>query len=69
MVPHKSCKYMAILNLSFSLQVFGVEIPLVNNSTTITAPQHSMGQLGLGLPCLIEAVVDAPFDQGSLIFF
>ena len=42
MVPHKNRKYSAILDLSFSLNIFGMEISSVNDNTLITAPQHSM---------------------------
>ena len=41
-VPHKSRKYRAILSLSFSLKVFDMEVPSVNENTTFTAPQHIM---------------------------
>ena len=68
MVPHKSRKYRAILDLSFSLKIFGMEIPSVNKNTTITAPQHSMYQLGGVLPRLIEAVSRAPADDGDMVF-
>ena len=68
MVPHKSRKYRAILDLSFSLKIFGMEIPSVNDATVITAPQQSMAQLGSVLPRLIEAVATAPVDKGNLVF-
>ena len=40
-VPHKSRKYRAILILSFSLKVFGIEIPSVNENNTFKAPQQN----------------------------
>ena len=68
MVPHKSRKFRAILDLSFGLKVFGMEIPSVNEATNITAPQHSMQNLGSVLPRLIEAVAAAPEDEGDMVF-
>ena len=68
MVPHKSRKYRAILDLSFSLKVFGMEIPSVNENTTFTAPQHSMQELGNVLPRLIESVARAPVEDGNILF-
>ena len=68
MVPHKSRKYRAILDLSFSLKVFGMTIPSVNEETIITAPQHSMRQLGSVLPRLINAVATAPVNKGNMVF-
>jgi len=50
MVPHKLRKYRAILDLLFSLKLFGMEIPSVNENTSFTAPQHSMQQMGKVLP-------------------
>ena len=68
MVPHKSRKLRAILDLSFGIRVFGVEIPSVNEATNIMAPQHSMDNLGSVLPRLIAAVVAAPEDEGGMFF-
>ena len=68
MVPHKSRKYRAILDLSFSLKIFGMEIPSVNDNTVITTPQHIMNQLGSVLPWLIEAVAKAPLEGGNMVF-
>jgi len=68
MVPHKSRKYRAILDLSFALKIFGMEIPSVNENTVVTAPQHSMSQMGSVLLRLIELVVRAPLDNGNMLF-
>jgi len=40
----------------------------INDATTITAPQHGMGQLGSVIPRLIETVAAAPLNQGNLMF-
>jgi len=68
MVPHKSRKFRTILDLSFSLKVFGMEIPSVNEATYITAPQQSMRNLGLVLPRLIAAVAAAPAHERDMFF-
>jgi len=68
MIPHKSRKFRAILDLSFGLKVFWMEIPSVNEATHITAPQHSMRNLGYVLPHLIAAVAAAPDDEGDMVF-
>ena len=64
MVPHKSRKFRAIFDLSFGLKLFGMHILSVNDSTIITAPQHSIRQLDSVLPSLIAAVVVAPESGG-----
>ena len=68
MVPHKSRRFRAILDLSFSMKIHGMEIPSVNGNTVVTAPQHSMSQLGSVLPRLIESVARAPVEQGNMMF-
>ena len=40
MIPHKSRKYIAILDLSFALKVAGWGITLVNKETKETAPSE-----------------------------
>ena len=66
MVPHKSRKFRAILDLSFGLQVFGMTIPPVNEATHITAPQDIIKNLGSVLPRLIAVV--APASDGVMVF-
>ena len=68
MVPHKSRKFRAILDLSFRLKLLGMDIPSVNEATNITAPQHSMRNLGSVLPRLIAAVAAAPLSDGAMVF-
>ena len=62
MVPHKSQKYHAILDLSFALDLFGMKIPSVNESTVTISHHHSMSQLMCVLPQLIEALAATPLD-------
>ena len=68
MIPHKSRKFRAILDLSFELKVHGMTIPSVNAAITITAPQYSMSNLGSVLPRLIAAVAAAPLRDGAIFF-
>ena len=42
MVPHKSRKYRAILDLSFHLKLLDMKLPSVNVTTLTTAPLISM---------------------------
>ena len=50
------------------LKIHGMVVPSVNENTVITAPQHSMSQLGSVLPRLIAAVASAPVEDGNIIF-
>ena len=60
MIPHKSRKYRAILDLSFSLLIDGYHLPSVNEATEKCAPEEAMDQLGSALPRIIEAMASAP---------
>ena len=64
MVPHKSRKFRAVLDLFFELRVFGMKIPSANEATVVTETQHSIHSLGTVLPRLIEAVATAPTTGG-----
>ena len=52
-IPHKSRQFRVILDLSFRLQALGTTFPSVNKTTTPTAPQESMVQLGTSLKRII----------------
>ena len=60
MIPHKSRKYRAILDLSFALMVDGYQLPSVNDATRDTAPEEAINQIGTVLPRIIEAFANAP---------
>ena len=51
MIPHKSRKYRAILDLSFELRLAGYTLPSVNDATKHMAPAESMDQIGTVLGC------------------
>ena len=68
MIPHKIQKYRAILDLSFIIELFGMEIPSLNELTNISAPHESMQQIGNVLPRSIKSMENAPQDSGNLIF-
>ena len=67
MIPHKSRKYRAILDLSFQLLVGGCRLPSVNDATFAQAPAAAIDQLGNVIPRIIEAMALAP--EGKLLFF
>ena len=52
-IPHKSCKYQAILDLSFTLRLAGYKLPLVNKVTERCAPEEAIDQIGSILPQII----------------
>lgn len=68
MIPHKSRKYRAILDLSFALRLDGYNLPSVNEATKRCAPEESIDQIGSVLPRIIEALANAPADGGDIMF-
>ena len=54
MIPHKSRKFRAILDLSFQLRVKGKHLPSVNSGTNKQAPQKAMAGLGNALKRIIH---------------
>ena len=64
-VPHNSKPFHSILDLSFTLRLTtGNIVPSVNDTTTKTAPQASVDQLGHSLLRLIHAFAEAaPTDK------
>ena len=63
-VPHSSKPFRSILDLSFSLKLqCGRVVPSVNDSTTKSAPQASVDQLGHSLARLIHAFGEAGPDD------
>ena len=50
LIPHKSCTFRGLLDLSFTLpqsKVHVTKFPSVNNSTIKLAPQQSMANMGI----------------------
>eukprot|EP00978_Attheya_sp_CCMP212_P018811 scaffold51965_cov62-Attheya_sp.AAC.3 len=69
MIPHNSRKFRAILDLSFSLCLYGTEIPSVNDATNKDdSPTNAMGQLRQVLPRLIAKMAEASSEGGPLLF-
>ena len=63
-VPHKSRKWRAILDLSFSLHLdVHRQLPSVNASTIKTAPAGAIDQIGHSLARIIHAVAEAADDE------
>ena len=64
MIPHKSRKYRAILDLSFSLRLKnGGVVPSVNETTTLEAPAGAIDQMGHSLSRIIHAFAEAGEDD------
>jgi hypothetical protein len=66
MIPHKSRKFRAILDLSFQMRMKGSKMPSVNSATSIKAPQKSMAELGNVLKRIVHTMAtnfnpNAPF--------
>jgi hypothetical protein len=69
MIPHNSRKFRAILDLSFVLRLFGIEVTSVNDATNKEkSPTNAMGQLGQVLPRLIAKMAEATLEDGPLMF-
>ena len=68
MIPHKSRKYRAILDLSFALTIAGHALPSVNEATKNMAPEDAINQIGSVLPRIIEAMAAAPIEGGDIMF-
>ena len=62
MVPHKSRKYRAILDLSFELWM-AMTLLSVNQTTTKTAPKGSINQLGNSLQRITHAFTEADDEK------
>ena len=68
MIPHKSRDFQTILDLSFKLKINGTEMPSVNKGTVLTAPQHSMNELGRVVECMIVLMAVSPIESPDLLF-
>ena len=66
MIPHKSWKYRAILDLSYQLLVAGYLLPLVNDATKDCAPEEAISQIGSVLPRIIEALARVDASDGPV---
>jgi hypothetical protein len=63
MIPHKSRKYRAILDLSFRLRLKdGGVIPSVNEKTTLEAPAGAIDQMGHALSRIIHMFAESEDD-------
>ena len=66
MIPHKSRKFRAILDLSYTIKLMERRIEAVNDTTTKTAPQGAMDQMGHVLDRIIYAFAEA--EEDDIIF-
>lgn len=63
-IPHKSCAFRAIVDLSFGLRLSdGGILAAVNDTTTRTAPKGAIDQLGHSLSRVIHAFAQAADDE------
>ena len=63
MIPYKSRKFRAILNLSYTIKLTQQRMEAVNNTTTKTAPQGAMDQMDHVLDHIIYALAEAEEDD------
>ena len=63
MIPHKSRKSRAILNLSYTIKMMQRRIEAVNDTTTKTVPQGAMDQVGHVLNQSIYAFAEVEEDD------
>jgi len=66
-VPHKSCQFRAILDLSFQLRLLGVKLPSVNKAMLPLSDHKAMEQMGQVLRRLINTVAQSNPSRGPLI--
>ena len=67
-IPHKSRKYIAVLDLSFALKMAGYDLPAVNKATKETAPAEALEQVGTVMPRIIEALATAMISEDPIHF-
>jgi hypothetical protein len=69
MIPHKSRRFQAILDLSFRLRLeCGDMLKSVNESTTLSAPAGAIDQLGHTLQRVIHAMAEADLRGDEKVF-
>jgi hypothetical protein len=69
MIPHKSRRFRAILDLSFRLRLeCGDMLKSVNESTTLSAPAGAIDQLGHTLQRVIHAMAEADLRGDEKVF-
>ena len=68
MIPHKSRKCRAILDLSFALKVVGWDLTSVKEKTKETAPSEAPDPVGTFMPRVIEALETALLSEDPIHF-
>ena len=70
MIPHKSRKYRAILDLSFECRLANMEtIKSVNATSTKTAPKRAIDQMGHSLMRIVYAFAEADRENPEVKIF
>jgi len=67
-VPHKSCLFQAILDLSYHLCLHGIYLPSVNEATVPLSDHQAMDQMGKVLQRLIATVAKTKNSHGPIVF-
>ena len=68
MIPHKSKKYRAILDLSFVLKVAGWDLPSVNEKKKETSPAELLDHVRTVMPHIIKALLTASLSEDTIHF-
>ena len=68
MIPHKSSKYGAILDLSFALKVAGWDLPSVNKATKEIEPVEALKQVRTVRPRIIKELAIPPLSEDPIRF-
>ena len=66
MIPHRSRKYRAILDLSFALKVEGWDLPSAKEETKETAPFEALDQVGTVMPHIIKELATSPLSEDPI---
>ena len=56
------------LDLSHNIKIKDMKHQSVNKASEAIAPQESMAKLGSFIPCFVEAVANAPIQEGPICF-
>ena len=66
MIPHKSRKFRAILDLPYTIKLMQRRIEAVNDTTTKTGPQGAIDQMGHMLDFIVYSYTEA--EEDGIIF-
>ena len=67
-VPHTLQVWRAMLDLSYQLCIYGITMPSVNERSQNVIPLDKLDQMEETLLCIIEIVINAPEEDGDVVF-